>query len=207
MDETRLQLIPDGTGSICLSGEEKLADAFLTKNSFLERLTEEVDKLKAELRSAAQAAVARARSAGGGVVQRVLVSASRGGVGVSLPDYLKPGNRPVFSDEKLGELMKAGGLEAVGLKPEEVFEEECDPGGEVVTLRGRWAAWFASSYAAHIAAKDPDICWEKRAPSAVRRLRAEVIGRLEDLAAHGSAAAGVLLARGLRAMMVRGEQG
>ena len=197
------EMIPDGSGTVAVGGLESLADNYKLKEAYLKTVLEEVDRLKDMLRGAALGAIRTAREAG--AVRAFIRASGRGGVLVTMPDYTKPANRPEFNAKKLEEMMKMGSLDSIGLSPEEVFEEERTPGGEVIELRGRWVEWFKSHYSGSLT-NDPDLNWEKREPTVVRRVREAVIPRLEVAAAAGSAIAQLLITKGLKALMVKAEE-
>jgi hypothetical protein len=198
---TRQQEIPDASGTIALDGEESLVDVYQYKESFLKVLSDEVGDLKDRLRMSAKRALGAAK----GKAVRVFMRGTLGGVQVTAYDLSKDSNRPVLSEKKMAELTKAGGTEAIGLGPEELFEEERTPGGEVIELRGRWVQWFVEKVQADME-NDPDITWEKREPVVVRRLAEAAIPKLELAADAGNKVAQMLLEMGIKAMMVKVER-
>jgi hypothetical protein len=203
MSDIKYEQIPDGSGTVRISGLESLTDDFVLKNEYLKREGKELERLKGLLRGAALPIIRAAQAAG---AQRAFISSSgAGGVSVTLPDYTKPGNRSVFGDDKLSELMKRGGLERLGLKPEEVFEEERTGGEEQIVLKGRWVVWFREHFGA-LLETDEEIKWERTEPKVIRRLRFDVIGKLEAAAAAGSAVAQFLVEKGLSSLMVKAEK-
>jgi len=197
------EMIPDGSGTIGLSGLESLVDRFLLKHEFIESETKEIALLKTQLRTSAVSAIREAVKAG--ATRAFLRASRRGGVLVSMPDFEKPANRPVFNDDKLGDLAKLGGLEKLGLTPEEVFDEERTESGEVIELRGPWVAWFREHYGSKME-KDPNIKYEDRKSIVVRRLKAAVREQLEAAAAAGSTIAQLLLEKGYKEPMIRAER-
>jgi hypothetical protein len=186
-----------------MSGLESIVDKFLLKDAFLKSETEEFKSIKETLRGAALTVIRAAKEAG--VKRAYLRSSRRGGVLITLPDYTKLSNRPVFNDKKLAELMKLGGLEELGLKPEEVFEEEREGGGEVIELRGRWIEWFKAHFPDQLKAKDPDLKWENREPTITRRVKLSVLSRIEAAMAAGSAVAAHIYNVGFASLKVRAE--
>lgn len=197
------EMVPDGSGTVAIGGLESLADSFKLKEAFLKTVSAEVDGLKDMLRGAALSAIRAAKE--GGAIRAFIRASGHGGVLVTMPDYEKAANRPEFGPEKLKKLMKAGTLESLGMTSEEVFEEERTLGGEVIELRGRWVEWFKQHLGGSLQQEDPDITWEKREPTVIRRVKAEVIPRLEVAAAAGSAVAQLLVTAGLKALMVKAE--
>lgn len=198
------EFIPDGSGTIAVGGLESLADQFKLKAAYLDAVLGEVDHLKEMLRGAALSAIRAAERAG---AKRAFIRASgRGGVLVTLPDYSKDANRPEFGPKKMEEVLKAGGLDALGLPIEEVFEEERDPGGEVIELRGDWAEWFKSHYMDKLKAGVPGIKWEKREETVIRRLKVAVIPKIEAAAMAGNEVARLLMTKGLKALTVKPEE-
>ena len=194
--------VPDGSGTVRISGLESLADDFTIKSEYIKRETSRLEDMKQMLRGAALPVIRAAQAAG--AVRAFIGASKRGGVMVTLPDYSKAGNRPVFDDKKMAELMKAGSLESLGLKPEEIFEETRTGGEEQIVLKGRWIGWFKEHFPQLLQADD-DIKWERTEPKIVRRLRQEAIGKLEAAAAAGSTVAQLLVSKGLTSLSVKPE--
>lgn len=202
------QHIPDSTGTVAVSGYEELALSFALKHSFLNRLQEEADELKRQLRDVARSVVAGAGPAAAAVKRIFVRNGSKGGVSVSLPDYESTGNRLVLSDKKINEVLKTGELTlpGVGSLADLIEESVSEPGGEVIELRGRWIEWFKINMGTYLKAEDPDIKWEKRERTAVRRLKTAAISVLRGLASTGNEVASLLLAVGLKEPMVKAEE-
>lgn len=199
------ELKPDATGTVVLSGHEDLALAFDLKLTFFEKLKEEVDEIKQQLRAAATGVLAAA----GTDAQRVFFrsTAGKGGVGVSLPDYSKEGNRIALSDKKMSEASKLGELTSLGIPIEELIQEVVtEPGGDVVELRGRWLEWFKQYGMPHVTEGDPDVKFERRERTVVRRLVPTVISKLRTLATSGNELARHLIDTGTKNLVVKAER-
>jgi len=195
-------MVADGTGTISMTGLESLVDKYMLEHSYLEAKQHELDDVKEQLRSVALPAIRKA-----GAVRAFLRGSKRVAALLTLPDYTKPANRPVINDKKMTELMKQGGLEALGLPPEEVFDEERQEGGEVIELRGRWVEWFKEHYGERLqSGSDPDMKWEKREPTIIRRVKQAVLPKLEVAAANGVAVAQLLIANGFKSISIRSEE-
>lgn len=190
--------VPDSSGTIGLSGYESLVDTYSLKHAFIDSETSVIDDLKEQLRSAATAAI---NSAQQGAKRAFLRGSKHGGVMITMPDYDKSSNRPVFSEKKLTSLMKLGGLDDLGIASEDVFEEEREEGGEVIELRGRWVEWFKENYKI----TDPDVKWEKREPVVTKRVKASARAALEAAAYAGSTVAKFILGEGYKSPTVRVE--
>lgn len=201
-------MIPDATGTVMVSGHESLAMAYALKDSFLRTLTEEVDGFKRQIRSIAQRVAAEASAAG--EVRRIFLrNGQRGGVGVSLPDITKDGNRLALSDKKLNDVLKLGELATLGVPQSELIEEEItEAGGEVIVLRGRWVEWFKQHMSQHLTG-DADVEHKTTEKTVVRKLKASAVSVLRRVSAGGGTAgemADLLLSLGLRDMSVKAEE-
>lgn len=198
------ELKPDASGTVVLSGHEDLALGYDLKLTFLERLTAELDELKAQLRAAASGVLAQA---GTDALRVFFRNGKKGGVSVSLPDFSKPGNRMALSDSKMSKVLKAGEMESLNLPAGSVIDEEVtEPGGEVIELRGRWVEWFRQHMAEYLSKPDPDIKYEKRDRVVTRRLKPETITNLRQLTAGGNEVAAMLLQLGVKSMTVKAER-
>ncbi len=200
MSEQVLQ--PDTSGTVALSGHENLALSFDLKSGYLKTLQGEIDELKKQMRVIAVDALSRAAA---GAVRAFLRNGKRGGVTISRPDETKSGNRLVLSDAKMSKLIKLGELTSLGIPMLELIEEEVtDPGGDVVELRGRWAAWWQEKMAAHSA--DPDIKVERRERTVVKRLTFDALAKVRALATAGNELAKLLISVSAKELTVTAER-
>ena len=201
------QQIPDATGTVACNGYEELALAYALKDNFVKTLTDEANELRRQLRDVARSVVAGAGPAAASIKRVFVRNGAKGGVSVSLPDYEAAGNRLTLSDKKLNDVIKVGDISTLpGLALNDLLEESVsDPGGEVIELRGRWAEWFKTNMEEHLKKEDPDLKWEKRERTMVRRLKASALGVLRGLAETGNEVASLLLACGLKEPTVRAE--
>ncbi len=198
------QYQPDASGTVVISGHEELALAYDLKSGFYSALEGELDTLKGQLRSVASSVLL---VAGEGAKRVFLRNGKKGGISITRPDYSQTGNRLVLSDTKMAGVTKSGELDSLGVPLSELFEETVtEVGGEVVELRGRWAAWFVQHMGQYMTPTETDISHEVRKRATTRRLLPAAIERLQQLMLGGSEVAKVLLSLGTKEMIVKPER-
>lgn len=189
---------PDAAGTVALSGHETLALEYDLKSSYLEKLSKELGEMKAQLRGLARSVLTD------GAKRLFLRNGRQGGVSITLPDYSTAGNRLVFSDKKMSDLVKAGDLSSLG-DPAAMFEEEVlDEGGDSVVLRGDMFTWWQQHMAAYN--ERPDVEVKRTERKVAKRLRAEIIPAIHQLAQAGNKLAEMVLSMGTKEPMVKAER-
>ena len=189
---------PDAAGTVAISGHEELALEYDLKSSYMEKLTKELDSMKAQLRALARSVLV------GDAKRLFLRNGRKGGVSITLPDYASTGNRLPLSDRKLTEIVKAGDISSVG-DPQMIFEEEViEEGGDCVILRGAMLAWWNQHMAAYTSRPDVDMKRVER--KVVKRLRIEAIPVIRQMAQAGNTLAALVLSLGAKEPMVKAER-
>lgn len=134
-------LIPDASGAIYVRGVEKLVHVYNIKQQILDSAEKEVAELKIEFRKLAATAI-RAATAG---AKRVIYHGLRGtAVAIGITNTELAASRLQLGKDKMDEMVKLGGLVALGASPEQLFEQDgAQPA--CIILTGPWYQWFIDS--------------------------------------------------------------
>lgn len=145
MTDKKTRYVPDASGTVVVKGFEEQAAKLKLDLTYFKKLKTDTEEGKEEFRRLADGII---RTSGPGA-SRVLFRSSNGdGIKCSAVDPQKDGNRPDFSEETWKKIQEAGGLDEV----EELVDRR-----EVVTLTGKWAAWFLGQLKAFAEAGQVDI--------------------------------------------------
>lgn len=210
---TSKELIPDATGTVFVKDHRELAKAYVLKDAYFKMESETLGEMKGSFRDYSREILGRVAE---GVKRIFFLGGKGGGVGVSIPDYTKDGNRLNLSDTTMKEVGKAGGIEALGIPVSELFIEDRDSSEPTIILRGIWYNWFLTNLIQTGKApqesvgvgKDIEVVPVKE--NVVRKLRVESIVRLKALIATATGeakrVAEILLDRGLKDFTVKAEE-
>jgi hypothetical protein len=188
--------IPDSTGTIMVKGQEEKAKEYIEKDRFLKRLDKEMEEAKVEFRSEAVRLLTLTENC-----KKVVFLGPNGTVSVSRPDPAAISSRTLVNDKVVKEVGKV-----LGRDPDFVLASHLET-EEVVTLKGRWAAWFKTSYLETGHVPSPDVEAGLAVYKTESRLRASSVPILERLSAEQGekSPSAVLLNRGLKAPSVKAD--
>jgi len=198
MAETKY--IPDSSGAVTIKGLESEVDRYLLEDAYIKELTSRLDEMKTKLRQQMELILSQAQPGS----KSVYMLGNKGALRITPPDLEKSGNRPPISAETAKLLRKAGGLDQLGAKLDEIVESELR-----VTLTGEYAERFKAQLESMVEAGQLQDIPEDVAIEYKRRLKLSGMAELQALKDDDSPAgevARVLLKKGIRAATVKGEE-
>lgn len=200
MSESEVKYIPDGTGTVSIKGFEAEVDKFLISDAYSKQLEDQLADHKSQLRDLME--VVLSKSAPG--TKAVYFYGGRGGLRASPPDAEKEGNRPNISEDTQRAIRNAGGLEELeqfGSSADEVLERHVQ-----VTLTGEWATRFLAQMERLVEAGKLQPDAEGIKVEEKSKVKFSALPVLKGLVAAGSKVAKVLLDKGVKSAMLRGEE-